>query len=53
MPILVHYKQSVKTIVEIDSSDYINNEVFFQLDDDKLLYLVAFFLKNLNHAKCN
>ena len=52
-PIPAHYKQVVKTIVEIDSSDYVSSRVFSQLSDDKLLHPVAFFLKNLNPAECN
>ncbi len=52
-PILAHYKQGIKTIVEIDSSDYVSSGVFSQLGDDGLLYLVVFFSKNLKLAKCN
>ena len=52
-PILAHYKQGVKTIVETNSSNYVGSGGFSQLDDDGLLHLVTFFLKNLNSAKCN
>ena len=52
-PILAHYKQGVKTIVETDSSDYVSSGVLSQLGDDGLLHPVAFFSKNLNPAKCN
>ena len=52
-PILVHYKQGVKTIVEIDSSNYVGNGVFSQLGDDELLHPIAFFSKNLNPVECN
>ena len=52
-PILAHYKQGLKTIVETDSSDYVSSGVFFQLGEDGLLHPVAFFSKNLNPAKCN
>lgn len=51
--ILAHYKQSLRTIVEIYFPNYISSEVLFQLDKDKLLYPVVFFSKNLNHTKCN
>ena len=52
-PILTHYKQGLKTIVETDSSDYVNSGVLFQLGEDRLLYLVTFFPKNLNPTECN
>ena len=52
-PILAHYKQGVKTIVETDSSDYVSSGVLSQLGDDGLLHPVAFFSKNLNPAECN
>ena len=52
-PILAHYKQGLKTIVETDSSDYVSSGVFSQLGEDGLLYPVTFFSKNLNPAECN
>ena len=52
-PILAHYKQGLKTIVETDSSDYVSSGVLFQLGEHELLHLIAFFSKNLNPAKCN
>ena len=52
-PIVVHYKQGLKIIMKIDFFDYISSRVFFQLKKDGLLYLIAFFLKNLNPTKCN
>lgn len=51
--ILVHYKQSLKTIIIIDLSNYISNRVFSQLDKNRLLHLIMFFFKNLNFAGCN
>ena len=52
-PILAHYKQGLRTIVETDSSDYVSSGVLSQLGEDGLLYPVAFFSKNLNPAECN
>ena len=52
-PILTHYKQGFKTIVETNSSDHISNGVPSQLGKDRLTYLVAFFSKNVNLNKCN
>ena len=51
--IFVHYKQNVKIILETDSSDYISSRIFFQWSDNRLLYLIEFFSKNLNPAECN
>lgn len=53
VPILVYYQQGIKTIMEIDFSDYVSSIVFFRLGEDKLLYLITFFPKNLNPAECN
>ena len=53
VPILIYYKQSLRTIVETDSSDYVSSGVLSQLGKDGLLHPVAFFSKNLNSAKCN
>ncbi len=47
-PILVYYKQGLKTIVETDFSDNVNSRVFSQLKEDELLHLIMFFSKNLN-----
>ena len=51
--ILAYYKQSVKTIVEIDSSNYVSSEVLSQLGDNRLLHSVVFFSKNFDSAECN
>ena len=53
VPILAHYKQGLRTIVETDSSNYVSSEVFSQLGKDELLHPVAFFSKNLNPTECN
>ncbi len=39
--------------METDSFDYINSEVFFQLDKNILLHPIVFFFKNLNSIECN
>ena len=52
-PILTHYKQSIKTIVETKLSDYVSNRGFSQLGDNGLLHSIAFFSKNLNSNKYN
>lgn len=52
-PILTHYKQGIKTIVETDLSDYISSKVLFQLSNDELLHPVTFFFESFNLANCN
>ena len=51
--ILIYYKQSLKIIVETNFFDYISSRIFFQLGEDGRLHLIAFFLKNIDFAKCN
>lgn len=51
--ILAFHKQSIKTIVKIDSSNYIGSRVSFQLDDNKLLKPIRLFFKNFNPIKYN
>ena len=51
--IICYYKQGIKTIVETYSWDYINSVVFFQLGNNRILYPILFFSKNINSAECN
>ena len=37
VPIIAHYKQGLKTIVETNFSDYVSSGVFFQLGKGRLL----------------
>lgn len=53
VPILTYYKQDLQTIVGTDSSNYVSSENFSQLGEDRLLYPVAFFSKNINLAESN
>lgn len=39
--------------METNLSDYISSEVLTQLDNNKLLHLIVFFLKNWNFIKYN
>lgn len=50
---LTNSKPDVWKILKTDSSNYVNSRIFFQLDHEKLLYIVAFFSKNLNPIRCN
>lgn len=39
--------------METNFSDYMSSRILYQLGNDELLYLAAFFSKNLNLTKCN
>ena len=50
---LRHFDRSKKIILKIDVFDYINDEVLFQYDDEKVLHFVTFFSKNMMSVECN
>lgn len=52
-PVLRHYERSRPTVLETDSSDYVNGGVLSQADDDGVLHPVAFYSKNMVPAECN
>ncbi len=51
--ILRHFNQTRETILEIDSFNYVNDEVLFQYDDEEVLHLIVFYSKNMFSAECN
>ncbi len=51
--ILRHFDQTRETILEIDSFDYVNDEVFSQYDDEEVLHSIVFYSKNMFSAECN
>ncbi len=51
--ILRHFDQTYDFILEIDSFNYVNNEVLFQYDDEDVLHLIVFYNKNMSFAECN
>ncbi len=51
--ILRHFDQTCNFILEIDSFDYVNDEVLFQYDDEDVLHLIVFYSKNMSSAECN
>jgi len=51
--ILRHFDQTCDFILEINSFDYVNNEVLFQYDDEDVLHLIVFYSKNMSSAECN
>ena len=51
--ILRHFDQIRDFILEIDSFDYINDEVLSQYDDKDVLHSIVFYSKNMFSAECN
>jgi len=51
--ILRHFDQTCKTILEIDSFNYVNDEVLSQYDNEEILHSIAFYSKNMFSAECN
>jgi len=51
--ILRHFDQTCETILEIDSFNYVNNEVLSQYNDEEVLHLIVFYSKNMSSAECN
>ncbi len=51
--ILRHFDQTCDFILEIDSFNYINDEVLFQYDDEDVLHSIVFYSKNMSSAECN
>ncbi len=51
--ILRHFDQNCNFILEIDSFDYVNDEVLSQYDDEDVLHSIAFYSKNMSSAECN
>ncbi len=51
--ILRHFNQTRKTILEIDSFDYVNDKVLSQYDNEEILHSIAFYSKNMFSAECN
>ncbi len=48
--ILRHFDQIRKIILEINSFNYINDEVLSQYDDKKILHSMIFYSKNMSSA---
>jgi len=51
--ILRHFDQTYDFILEIDSFDYVNNEVLSQYNDEDVLHLIVFYNKNMSSAEYN
>ncbi len=51
--ILYHFDQIRDFILEIDSFNYVNDEVLSQYDDEDVLHSIVFYSKNMSSAECN
>ncbi len=51
--ILRHFDQTHKTVLEINSFNYVNDEVLSQYDDEDVLHSIVFYSKNMSSAECN
>ncbi len=51
--ILRHFDQTYETILEINSFNYVNDEVLSQYDDEEVLHSIVFYSKNMFSAECH
>jgi len=51
--ILRHFNQTRETILEINSFNYVNDEVLSQYNDEEVLHSIVFYSKNMSSAECN
>ena len=51
--ILRHFNRTRDAILKTNFSDYVNNKVLSQYNDDDILHSIAFYSKNLIPAECN
>jgi len=51
--VLRHFDSKRQTILKINVSDYVKDEILFQYDDESVLHFVAFYSKSMILAECN
>ncbi len=51
--ILRYFDQNRKIILEINSFNYVNDDILSQYDDEETLHSMIYYSKNLSLAKCN
>ncbi len=51
--VLQHFDSKWQTILKIDASDYIKDEILSQYDDENILHSIAFYSKSMILAECN
>ncbi len=51
--VLKHFDLIRKAILKMNFSNYVNNEVLSQYDDEDILHSMIFYSKNMILAECN
>ncbi len=51
--ILRHFDQNKETILEINSFNYVNDDILSQYDNEETLHSMIYYSKNLSLAECN
>jgi len=51
--VLRHFNFKQQTILKINASDYVKDEILSQYDDESVLYLIVFYSKSMILAECN
>ncbi len=51
--VLRHFNSKWQTILEINASDYVKDEILSQYDDERVLHSIAFYSKSMILAECN
>ncbi len=51
--VLRHFNSKQQTILKIDASDYVKDEILSQYNDESVLHSVAFYSKSMILAECN
>ncbi len=51
--IIRHFDQNRKIILEINSFNYVNNDILSQYDDEETLHSMIYYSKNLSFTECN
>ncbi len=51
--VLKHFDSIREAILKINFSNYVNDEVLSQYDDEDILHSMIFYSKNMISAECN
>jgi len=51
--VLRHFDSKRQTILEINASDYVKDEILSQYNDEKVFHSIAFYSKSMIFAECN
>jgi len=51
--ILRHYNSNHKIVIEINASNYVFKNIFFQYNENEILHSVTYFSKKHNSVECN